>query len=232
MQLEGRKFGVSRWAAWPPSGSGEDKPDIQFVPPLLRRRLSRLSGIALAVANQCLGEMRAVPIVFASRHGELGRTANILADLARAELPSPTAFSLSVHNSTTGLLALVRGDRTASTAIAAGPLTLAMGLLEALVQAIDVNDSALLICAEGPTPALYSKLLPDESPEFALAILVTVKRQDFSLERVISADTTQHPARLAMQAAALATMFAGAKKTVLLGDAEQTWRIRRNACSA
>src|SRR5690606_5860730 len=90
-------FGVISWAFWAP-GKKQSRPDISFVPSLLRRRLSILSAGAMHVANTALQDERDIPVVFASRHGELGRTAAILEALAACEAPSPTAFSLSVHN--------------------------------------------------------------------------------------------------------------------------------------
>lgn len=225
MQGEGRQFGVSRWAAWPPAGElAEAALDLKFVPPLLRRRLSRLSGMALSVAHDCLADLRGVPTVFASQHGELDRTAGILADMARGEPISPTAFSLSVHNSAVGLLALAHKDRAESTAIAAGKQTLAMGLLEASVQAAETGR-ALFVFAEASPPALYRDVMRDVHGEVALAVLIEGRGTGFSL-----APSTDLPIRETpvAQAAALAACLAGETRGITIGDETGAWRVDRD----
>src|SRR5215470_16279184 len=80
------------------AGDEEAAPPVGFIEPQLRRRLSLLDRIALHVAHACVKDGEAVRVVFASRHGELARSAELLAQLAAAEMPSPMAFSLSVLN--------------------------------------------------------------------------------------------------------------------------------------
>lgn len=222
-----RQFEVSRWACWPEPEARDEKPDLGFVPPLLRRRLSGLAGSALAVAGKCLDERRGIPVVLASRHGELARTAAILADLADRQPPSPTAFSLSVHNSATGLLGLLRRDRAASTAIAAGELTLAMGLLEAVVQAADADGMALLIHAEERPPSPYAEILPASTGGFALAMLVTVGGGRFSL-----APATAGGRIPVDQPGALAALMREETDQAILGDSGLAWRVTRHAAAA
>ncbi|MGA7817396.1 beta-ketoacyl synthase chain length factor, partial [Caballeronia sp.] len=96
---------VARWSA-----TAAGKVDIGFIEPMVRRRLSSLSRIALKVAHDCVGHQRhqhdqdnlhderGVRIVFASRHGELRRTTEILRAIGEEEAVSPTSFSLSVLN--------------------------------------------------------------------------------------------------------------------------------------
>src|SRR6185436_1154869 len=87
---EGRviRFTIRSWSAWAPGLEDPDDwrrfarepilrsldgaPAVKFVPAMQRRRLSRLSRIALQVAfDACPPELRSqVPTVFASRHGE------------------------------------------------------------------------------------------------------------------------------------------------------------------
>lgn len=52
----------------------------------------------------------AVRMVFASRHGELARSADLLKAIARDEDLSPTVFGLSVLNATAGLYAMACQD--------------------------------------------------------------------------------------------------------------------------
>src|SRR6266702_5429479 len=123
---------VARWSSWPAVAAAA--PDIGFIEPMVRRRLSTLSRIALKVAHDCAADRPNVRIVFASRHGELRRTTNILRAISAGEPVSPTAFSLSALNAMTGVFGIARGDRSAASAISAVAETLGYAPLEAYAQ--------------------------------------------------------------------------------------------------
>lgn len=218
MQGNGQRFGVSRWTAW--EGGTDGAPDVSFVAAMLRRRLSRLSRLAVSVANGCLAEDAGIPIVLVSQHGELARTVDLLSMLARGEPLSPTAFSLSVHNSAAGLLTLTRAERAPATAIAAGPHSVAMGLLEAVSQAQERGGPVLLVCVDAQAPAPYREAVGEDA-ECALAALVTPGG-----EWVLETTDQEADSRTAPQVKALGAVFEGGKTEALLGDAAQSWRVR------
>src|ERR1043166_10061890 len=113
-----RPLRVAPGGAWR-AGEDEAAPPLGFIEPQLRRRLSLLDRIALHVAHACVKQGEAVRVVFASRHGELARSAELLAQLAAGAIASPMAFSLSVLNAAPGLYGIARKDRSASTALSA-----------------------------------------------------------------------------------------------------------------
>ena len=131
---------ASAWFEEAPGGIGPGdgfldlafgKPDVAFVEPMQRRRLSPLARAFFHCAHRASppGDVR---LVFASRHGEAERTLGILHDLAAQAEVSPTLFSTSVHNAVPGLWSILTGNRAAISAVAAGPETFAWGLVEAL----------------------------------------------------------------------------------------------------
>ena len=138
----------------------------------MRRRLSTLSRAALKVAHDCVGDdAAAVRTVFASRHGELRRTTDILRTISAGEPVSPTAFSLSVLNAMTGVFGIARGDRSPASAISAGAETLGYALLEAHAQyASDPATPVLVVYADEPADPAYGTI-EDEVQGGALAIL-------------------------------------------------------------
>ena len=137
----------------------------------MRRRLSTLSRVALKVAHECVAQEPA-RVVFASRHGELRRTTDILRAISAGEPVSPTAFSLSVLNAMTGVFGIARGDRSAASAISAGAETLGYALLEAHAQyAAQPGSPVLLVYADEPADPAYGTI-EDEVPGGALAILL------------------------------------------------------------
>jgi hypothetical protein len=161
---------VARWSSWPAGTTAA--PDIGFIDPLVRRRLSTLSKMALKVAHDCTADLGAVRLVFASRHGELRRTTGILDDIAAQQPVSPTAFSLSVLNAMTGVHGIARRDRSPATAVSAGAETLGYALLEAYAQyTSDPATPVLVIYADEPVDERYGTVDHD-MPAGALAILL------------------------------------------------------------
>ena len=142
---------------------------------MLRRRLDRHGRMALATAWPCAEGLSSVPLVFASRHGDLDRTLELLSALAEGETLSPTAFSLSVHNSTAGLFSIARSDRAAATAVAAGADTLSMGLMEAANLIADGKDAVLFCYADDMPPPAYQPYLKDDAARhpFSISLLLT-----------------------------------------------------------
>ena len=161
---------VARWSCWPAGATAA--PDIGFIDPLVRRRLSTLSKMSLKVAHDCAAELGPVRLVFASRHGELRRTTGMLDDIAANQPVSPTAFSLSVLNAMTGIYGIARGDRSPATAISAGAETLGYALLEAHAQlSADPASPVLMVYADEPADERYGAVDYD-MPYGALAILL------------------------------------------------------------
>jgi len=164
---------VAACATWR-AGDEEAAPSVGFIEPQLRRRLSLLDRIALHVAHSCVKNGEAVRVVFASRHGELARSAELLAQLASSEMPSPMAFSLSVLNAAPGLYGIARKDRSASTAVSAGVETLPMALIEAAAQAWAEPEVPVVVAfADEPPPSVYRSLV--DRPRHAYAIGVRLQ---------------------------------------------------------
>ena len=173
---------VAVCASWQ-AGEDEAAPPVGFIEPQLRRRLSLLDRIALHVAHACVKDGEAVRVVFASRHGELARSAELLAQLAAAEMPSPMAFSLSVLNAAPGLYGIARKDRSASTAVSAGADTFPMALIEGAAQAWAEPDVPVVVAfADEPPPAVYRSLV--DTPRRAYAVGIRLEAR--SPQRTVS----------------------------------------------
>lgn len=122
-----------------------EPPDVSFVPPLLRRRLSPLQKAFFHLAN--FGPDAPAPrnVVFASRDGEDALTRRIVADFRADGSVSPHRFSSSVYNAAPGLWSVFTKNVAPYTAVAAGDETVRCALLEALGAAV---TPTLLVCAE------------------------------------------------------------------------------------
>jgi hypothetical protein len=167
----------SQWAAAPWLPEGEPQVALAAVAPMQRRRFAPLGRLAAQAAFDLAGaaavesetDLDDNPTVYASRYGETGRCLELLADQARGDALSPTAFGLSVHNAIGAMIALTRGDRRNSSAIAAGRATAAAGVTEAIGLLEDGASSASLIVYDSPLPAGYAQFEDEPSAHFAWA---------------------------------------------------------------
>ena len=164
----------SRWADWaaaPWLPDGEPQAALASVPPMLRRRFAPLGRLAAQAAFDLppAAPTDDVPTVFASRYGETARCFDLLCAQVRDEPLSPTAFALSVHNAMGAMIAIVREDRRNSSAIAAGRLTAAAGVTEALGLLDDGAQAVDLVTYEAPLPPEYTRFEDEPSAHFAWA---------------------------------------------------------------
>ena len=160
-------FTVASYAAWRAEGADGTvaKPDVSFIPPLERRRLTGVERAALAVAWQVRPEGE-VPVVFASRWGEIGVTVKLMTQFHADREMSPAGFSASVHNAAPGAFSLLTHNHAPYTAIAARERSLEAGLLEALTQ----GTAVVVVFAEEATPAFYAPAFGPLQPACALAV--------------------------------------------------------------
>lgn len=180
-------FRVEQWRAWAPGLSSRhdwydwaqapttvaesaQQPECLSLPPMQRRRLSRLARMTMEVASPLCGEDEQLPFVFGSRHGETTRTLNLLHDVAAGQPLSPTHFGLSVHNAIAGQWSLLRGQRGESVAIAGEADTFEHTILEAAAMLADGAPSVLAVIAEEVPPAAYDGWINDVPFSYAVAL--------------------------------------------------------------
>lgn len=152
---------------------GSGPPQIGFVDPLLRRRLGPLGRGMLHCAGRVAEGLGPLASVFSSRHGDVTRTTPILDDLARGLPPSPTLFSMNVHNAVAGVWSIARQDPSPSTSLAAGPETFGWGLLEALsLHLATPANPVLFVYGEDLLPPPFRPFADQELPLHAVALLI------------------------------------------------------------
>ena len=170
------------WQAWEKGDlaiSGPVAPDVKFVAPMMRRRLSSLSRMAFRVAADCLEDESALPtFVLCSRYGEYARSYSILEDVAANNPASAAAFSMSVHNTATSLFSIETKNRSSSTALAGGEATLETGFLEAWSLLVNrAAASVLLIYHDERLPELYEAQKTTVAHDGALAMLLRLPEE-------------------------------------------------------
>jgi hypothetical protein len=148
-------------------------PDVSFLPAMFRRRLSFHARLVFEALNKLSDPSWPchLPIVFSSRHGELELSLNLIADEQSKSPLSPTSFSLSVHNSLTGLVGLHYKNTAPTNAIAAGKESLHMGLLEASALLLE-HPLILHIHLETKLPEIYLKFSDSEQHDLCLITIL------------------------------------------------------------
>jgi hypothetical protein len=172
---------IARRSVWDPStevGAPMCSPEIAFVEPMVRRRLSSLARMVLRVAHDCAHDVPDARIVFSSRHGELARTTTMLESLAVEEELSPTLFSMSVLNACAGLFSILQKNTAPCTAISAGNASFGYGLMDACLQlAENPGQPVLFVYADEPATADYEAGEPIDRKPFALGVLLDSSAQ-------------------------------------------------------
>ena len=150
------------WRAWaraPWLPTGDAMPALADMAPMQRRRVERLGRAALQVAWRCQRDDDGnLPLVFATRHGDLERTHKMLAELARDEPLSPTQFGLSTHNAIAAQYSIARGLHGNYLSVSALRATPEAAVTEALGLLADGAPAVLVV--------VYDDALPSDFAEF------------------------------------------------------------------
>jgi hypothetical protein len=176
-----------QWAKWslePRPLEREGRPELAFVPPLLRRRCDQLSRMMLFVAHACCPAelLPEVNTVFASRHGAFGTMVEMLDELAEQRPLSPAAFSHSVHNTQAGLFSIWARNERGSSSVAAGAATFGHGLLEALgMLRAEPDRPVLYVCGDEAIPEPVRAICDHDQGAYALALLLAAQGEQAPL---------------------------------------------------
>ncbi len=186
-QLE---FSITQWNAWAPSLTTESDwstwfsqqmpaidvtsaPELKQIPAMKRRRLSYFAKMAVQVAVNLIGDQQ-IPTVFASRHGDLHKTSQLLLDIAQGESLSPTQFGLSVHNAAAGQFHIYLQNFQQSNTIAAGEDTFVMGLIDAAARLHSGDSEQILyVFVDQTLPDLYQDSQFEPKMPLALGLLLS-----------------------------------------------------------
>ncbi len=155
-------------APWLPAGAGE-VPALPSVPALARRRLSGLGRAVFHVTERAGAGRQGLPLVFASRYGDVDRALTAIESLAAGEGLSPTAFAASVHNGIGAMFSIIGGHTGNMVCVAAGAHSAAAGVVEAATLLADGADEVLLACYDEPLPLPYGVFADEPAASYAWA---------------------------------------------------------------
>ena len=164
-----------RWAKDPAPLEREGVPDAKFLPAMLRRRCTPLTRIMLRAAYDACSEADRAEVrtVFASRHGSINESIELIECVARGLPLSPAKFSHTVHNAQAGLFSIASGNRRASASLAAQDDTHAHGWLEALAHLErEPARPLLLVTGDVPLAPTFAPLVSEPVCSYAVAWLI------------------------------------------------------------
>ncbi len=142
------------------------------LPMMLSRRMSLGSRYAVECALELLERHNIDAIVNASRHAETPRGEKTLVAIAKNVSPSPTDFTMSVHNAASGILTIHKKLTVPVTSVAAGANTLEAAFLEAVNFLNDGKETVLVLSYENLLPEILGERLPPVKEPFAVALLL------------------------------------------------------------
>jgi hypothetical protein len=167
------RVSVRGWGACDVSNGS---PKLSFIDPLLRRRMSRLSRMVISAAfDSCRSASCPVSrprVVLATRHGEGDTLGELLDCLSLGEPLSPTAFTGSVHHTSSGFFGITAQNTLPARAVGAGAATFPAGFLDALgLLSDDSQTPVLLISADDFPPPPLNTLVTETLPHSVAFLL-------------------------------------------------------------
>lgn len=216
------------WLSWSPSLAQEhacDMPDLSFIKPMVRRRLSTNSRIAMRVAHDSLGIEHIDSAVFCSRHGECKRTLGIYTSIAKSDAVSPTQFSQSVHNVGASIFSIEKGLPIPVTAVAAGQASLENGFVEAWSQLACGAQSVLLVMSDERLDEPFTQFTT--IPQFSFGLALRVAREGQGQQLTLLQDTAGGEKADSVTGGTdnLLAMLTGHAELGLVGNNGWHWRV-------
>lgn len=147
--------------------------DLNFIPPLERRRLGRAGSSAFFLYEKFTFKEHPL-LVFSSFAGEINNCFTMLNALIRNEPLSPNAFSVSVLNATPALLAIKQKNHSEITALSANP-SFEYAIISAYTKLYEQKEREAFVMS-------YFENLSNEPQFLMLAIKMSLKKPNFRLE--------------------------------------------------
>ncbi len=237
------KIAIASWCAWWIQADGTaralscvggevteteaDKPSVEGVKPIQKRRLSPLARLVFAALDHAGEAAARGPVVFSSSMGELNRTHSILETLAADEPVSPAAFSLSVHNAIAGLWSMLRDNTAPMLALSPAGGSPAAALVEAAgILAEGRAREVSVVFYEEPYPAFYHPFRRGPEQPYALALSL-VAPGDPAAALALDLEATGDAAESWHTDLDLLPLLTGAREQLVFAEPQMGWRLAR-----
>ena len=222
------------WKSWLNSPRIPEEPVgkqvLKQAPAMLRRRFGVLGKSVMGAVLPIVRDGKAIPGVFASRHGDLALTLSLLKDIGLSESISPTGFGLAVHNAVSGLVSIARKDTSEVTAIAATEGLVLQALFEAVGQ-LQVSDKVLCVIYDAPVPEPYRATTASDPFPYAIAIILSrTEGEAYRLTQCPGDDSVKSslPEEFATEPLRFIELLVGGSRVMESELNGVTWRIEKS----
>lgn len=223
------------WSAGELRESAAERPTVENVPPMQKRRLGKLARLVFAAVDGARHDSgldcSQGPVIFSSLMGEIHRTQGILESIAADEPVSPAAFSLSVHNAIAGLWSMLRGNTSPMVALSPPVGSPVPGLIEASGMLLDSrSDDVTVVFFEEDFPAFYHPFAAGPATAFALALQLRAPGDEGDEHTLALQLQRQGPGLDCpdwLSALDLLPLLRGDQEDVLLREPGATWKLER-----
>ncbi len=179
------KLYINRWACWaPPADNQASSPSLDYVSPLLKRRLSQLTRMTIEVVHQVLDAAPESGLVFVSSGGESARQLQVDRMLIEDGDILPASFSLSVFNASPAMATIALGMKGGYTALFPARNLYQEGFAYGAAPVMaGETESVILVFADQQLPDEYMAIASEEDkiPPYAAAFVLSSKKQDESV---------------------------------------------------
>ena len=175
-----KRIYIEQFASFVPTDA-QPKPDVAFVPMLMRRRLSYASRMVVLVSHQIScdkegNKLSPCKVTFASQFGEISQQLKISQTLIDTGTVSPAHFSLSVFNAAIANASILETNTAGYSAIFSGKNTFTTGLADCIAALENEHGtSRSFIFADELIPETYAPVagVPYPNAVCALALRLT-----------------------------------------------------------
>ena len=172
---------INHRAFWaPPADNLGAAPELEYVSPLLKRRLSQLTRMTIEVVHQVLPAAPDSSLVFVSSCGESARQLQVNRMLIEDGGILPAPFSLSVFNASPAMATIALGMKGGYTALFPASNVFQEGLASGAAPVMaGETESVILVFADQLLPEEYNAVAGKEdkiSPYAAAFVLSSVKQ--------------------------------------------------------
>ena len=171
---------VNGWSFWTPDADNPAaSPALDYVPPMLKRRLSQLTRMTIEVVHNVLPIAPDAGIVFVSANGESERQLQIDRMLIEEGSIMPAPFSLSVFNASPAMATIALGIKNGYNAIYPADNIFQEGLIYAASSILsDDVESVILVYADQLLPPEYQSIAgeADNIVPYAAAYVISSKK--------------------------------------------------------
>jgi len=171
---------INGWSFWTPDTyAPAASPDLSYVSPLLKRRLSQLTRMTIEVVHNVLPLAPEAGIVFVSSNGESERQLQVIRMLIEEGGIMPAAFSLSVFNAPPAMATIALGIKNGYNALHPTVNVFKEGFIYAAASVLAGEaESVILVCADQLLPPEYQSITheDDNVAPYAVAYVISSKK--------------------------------------------------------